>query len=180
MMLANHHDRAGLRPLLPHLHRKPDLGTDFEILKTAVDDAIAMEIDIPSISAKNAAITIFRHECGDPAVWRHPMTFCIAPLAPGKLQQLPVHGIEGITNGDIGILVGLMLVRLQLHDQLLARNGDINIHLVEIPLLMVLMLQRDNDAATHDLIMDLIKGGRPFTNVGLHRCGWLHMTKGDL
>lgn len=80
------------------------------------------------------------------------MGFHLATSLLTVLLQLPLHGGKGIANGHVHFLMGLMLAWLPARHQFVTRNGNVDTHVEQVPLLMVLMAAFDDDTASRDQV----------------------------
>src|SRR5688572_21870512 len=71
--------------------------------------------------------------------------------------QPTAHGIEGIANGDVHVLVRVVLATTLTHDDLPLRHGDVDADSVGVALLLMVMRRLDHDAAAGDVLEHLLE-----------------------
>jgi hypothetical protein len=95
------------------------------------------------------------------------MGFNVTPHAPSMVLKLPHRGIEGIADGDIDVLMGVVLRSFLINMNVLARQADIDADFVQLALVMMAMWRLDADiaaddaAAAHRLAFESSAGNRP-------------------
>jgi hypothetical protein len=123
-MLSDRNDREGLRPFLAFafVDGETHLVSHSEFVEALVCDCIAMEVDIRTITSLDEAIVLFGEEIRDPSVARGRMSLCVSAVAANMVLESSAHRIEAIAYRNINVLMSVMLGRIALHYDLLARN----------------------------------------------------------
>jgi hypothetical protein len=103
------------------------------------------------------------------------MNLDLTPLASGETLQLAACGIEGVADSDVKILVWFPL-----HNDFIARHGDVDTHVVSHPLMLVSMRDLDQDAARHDVVVKGLQLGSLFTDCDLSGFGKRYVPCRDL
>src|SRR5579863_5643989 len=112
-MLADGRHRACLRPFLAFalMHGEAHFVALSELVEPAGADGIAMKIDFAAVSGRDEAEAVVADEAGDAAMTRGLVHLDVAAGTPDVILELAPHGIEAIADGDIDILMGVVLRR---------------------------------------------------------------------
>ena len=97
-MFAHELDRARLRALVAHFLGERDPGSDFELWKRIVEDAIAVEIDFTPVGSLKDAVSIDSLEPGYGSKRRIIMGFRLTLHSPGMILQAPAGAVKGIVD----------------------------------------------------------------------------------
>ena len=89
-----------------------------------------------------------------------------------NIFKLPLHFFEGISKGDVGILVLHMI-----HHQFMARQREVDAHAKLAPLMFVLVREINTDATRHDVGRKGVQLARMLTRTAFHRIGRLKTVK---
>jgi hypothetical protein len=131
---------------------------------------VTMEVDFAPVGRRQEAVSLVEKAARDsPDLMLVPVLGVIAYHAHVILQHAPGR-IEGIPNGDVYVLVRVMLGRTTNHHQLFARDLDVETHVKQVPLVVLLMRRLDDGADAHDVVVELFELRRFFANVRLD-CG---------
>jgi hypothetical protein len=158
-MLADRNDRARLRLLLAfaRVSRESNLVSDSQSLEALMGEGISMEVDLRAIACIDEAILLLDDELGNPAVARGLVRLDVSALAARMILELPAHRIEAIADRDIDVFMGMVLGRIALHDDLLARNLEIDANVEKAALAMEPAGGLDDDATANDAAMELLE-----------------------
>jgi hypothetical protein len=104
----------------------------------------------------------------------------LAALHPRMLLKLAGGGVEGVAQGDVEVLVGLPVVMVPAHHDVLLRDAEIDPDFVEITLMLVMVFCFDGDAAANDVVAELLELRRFFPNPGFYRVGMANAPKRNL
>lgn len=179
-MLAFHQHRARLRTVFAFLDAEMHRHADVEPVERPVHDAVAVEIDVAAIAGLDAPETLHGVEFADAAV-RHDFMFLgVAAPALHALFELARGGVEGIAQGDVRILMGVLVVLVAGHGDLAAGQGDVDVHAEQAALMLVLVRRLDDDAAADDLLTVTVEFRGEFVDAGLQGRRGIHVTEGDL
>lgn len=103
-----------------------------------------------------------------------------AALHPGIFLKLALRGFESVTQGDIAVFMGLLVVMIAADHDLLLRNAQINPDFVEITLMLVVMFCLDGNPATDDMVVELLQFGCFLTDLGGNCIGMRNTPKRNL
>ena len=92
----------------------------------------------------------------------------------------PDRGIEGVTDRDIDVLMGLVDGLGPVDDHVLPRHADIDPHAVELALMMMAVRRLDHDGAADDAVVEAFELRRFLANALLDGGGGVHIPKADL
>src|SRR5665213_654396 len=100
---------------------------------------------------------------------RLAMIFHRAFEAIDVIFQLAAGLVEGVAHRDINILVGVMLVRVPLRDDLLAGHRQLDAQIIELALLVRAAGRFHDDFARHDIGKVFVQRLRALADLGLDR-----------
>ena len=95
------------------------------------------------------------------------------------LEQ-PPRGVEGIANGDIDILMGLVLRPGAADVHVLPRHAEIDPHSVELAFVLMAMRRLDDDVAADDTPVELLELGDLLANARLDGGRGVHILEAEL
>lgn len=104
----------------------------------------------------------------------------LAALDPAVILKLPGGRGKGVAQSHVDILVGLFVMVVTAHHDLLVGYADIQPDLVEIALMLVVMLGLDRNPAADDVMAVLLKLVGFFPNSSFHRIGMRDAPESDL
>ena len=107
------------------------------------------------------------------------MVFDLSPLDSAVFFKLPTRGLEGIPQGHVDILMGLLVMMITTYNDMLIRDSDVEADLIEVPMVLVMMFGLDRNPATGDVMAVLFKFGRFLTNLCFDRIRMWNPAKGD-
>ena len=127
-MLADNPDRAGLWALVPFLvgDNETHLRSFLQPPETAVEDGMAMKIDLVFGRSADKTVALIGKQAGDDAMRFDFMLFDLAAKTARAVFQAPGGGGEGIADGDVVILVGLMQGGATIDPDASARQDKLN------------------------------------------------------
>lgn len=108
------------------------------------------------------------------------MILDLAPLDADIFFQLARCCSEGVAESDVKVLMGLLVVVVTAHDDVLVRNADVNSDFVEITLMLMMMFRFNSNTAADDVIAELFQFGRFFPYPGFNRIGMRDAPKRNL
>src|SRR6476659_7785155 len=85
--------------------------------------------------------------------------FDVASELPRMIFELAHRGIEGVADGDIDVLMRLVLRAFLIHMHVVARHADVDADLVELALVVMAMRRLDGDVAAHDALEEAVELG---------------------
>ena len=94
--------------------------------------------------------------------------------------ELPAHRIEAIADRDVDVFMGMVLGRIALHDDLLARNLEIDTNMKKAALAMAPAGGLDDDATADDPVMELLELRDTLAYLRLHCRRRVNMAERDL
>ena len=163
-VFADKRHRAGLGSLFALLFGETRLRSDLYPVKAAIQDAVAVEIDLTPIRCFKESITFFFKQLAYPCIRRRFMDLDITSLTARITLQLAPRGVKGIPDRYIDVFI-----RFAFYHQLRTGHGHVDTHVVEDALVLATMRGLDKDSAAHDSIIEQIQLGRPVTNIVLRR-----------
>jgi hypothetical protein len=137
-----------------------------------------MEIDELSIRREDLAI-VWVELRDTPVRRRFVFLDMAAPPAHGVLK-LPPDRVKGVADGDVHVFMGVMLVGLTGRHELGFGYLEINTHVIQVALVMVLVMRLHHHPAAHDVFINEIELLAALANLGFHGLGRLHIAKDDL
>jgi len=183
VVLAEHAHAARLRSLLARLLDKRHCGSDHQLVESVVQHACAMEIDTV-VAGLDEPVPVHRRQLDDLAVRRNFVRLDSPALLSGEVLQTAACGIEGVVDGDTGVAVHaldlrLLVVRLVFlvfhtavqrrlvtHDnRRTTRNGHLDADVKVPPVVAMAMRDLDEDAAPHDARVELFQPFHALSNV---------------
>jgi hypothetical protein len=182
VVFADELNGAGLRALLAliRVHEKAHIVTDVQPIECAVQDAIAMHVDLLPVGCRDEAVALLGKEpCNNAVLWRF-VDLCLAAVPTEDILELPPRRVERIADRHIHILVGMVLRRVAPHHDLVTWDLDVDAEMENSSLAMMAMSGLDNDAAAHDSPVKAIKLVDAIADMSLDRVGSFHAAKRDL
>ncbi len=119
-MLPNRDHGARLRSLfaLAGMSKVADLIADAQLIKALAHDAVAMHVDLLAIGCGDKTVTFFGKQLDDFAVIHGFVGLGLAAGASKMVLELAAHGIEGVADRDVGVLVRVVLGWITFDDDL--------------------------------------------------------------
>jgi len=151
--------RTGLRTEVAALLREAHLDSRLQCVEWCVEDAVAVEIDQPTVVRFDAAEALRGIDLGDAPV-RH-LQVRLHVTAPRSLVVLELApcGLERVAQRNVGVLMGLIHRACAPDVDLAARHRDRDPHIVEPALLLVALGRFDEHVAVDDLRAELLEPG---------------------
>src|SRR5215471_11713738 len=120
MMLTERNDgaRLGTRRTLRMLRDKTHFIADGELVKPAIGDAVAVEVDLVAIGTQDEAAILLGEQAGDPPVLGNRVQLHLAAPLANMIFEHPAGGVEGVADRDVDILMRLVRRRI-------AADGDL-------------------------------------------------------
>src|SRR5262245_26979711 len=106
--------------------------------------------------------------------------FDVASELPRMIFELAHRGIEGVADGDIDVLVRLVLRAFLIHVHVVARHADVDADLVKLALVVMPVRRLDGDVAAHDALEKAVKLGGLLADDRLHGGRWVDVADADL
>src|SRR5215831_7882697 len=106
--------------------------------------------------------------------------FDVASELPRMIFELAHRGIEGVADGDINVLVRLVLRAFLIHMHVVARHADVDADLVTLALVVMPVRRLDGDVAAHDALEKAVKLGGLLADDRFHGGRWIHVAEADL
>ena len=94
--------------------------------------------------------------------------------------QLPARRIEGVVNGNVNILVRLLIVGHSADGDFVAPGPDVDDDAKEPPFALVLVRRLDRNPATHDVVSKLLEFLRLLAHGSFDEVGLLQVLESDL
>ena len=131
-MFANDMDRGRLGALITHFFYKSHLHTLVQFIEIRFDNAVSMKVDLSPVGRFDSPVVHLRiHRC-DATMGRCFMSFHLAATFACIVLELSARRVESIPNGNIHVLVSMMLIRPAAYDQFTIRRRDIYSYVEEI------------------------------------------------
>jgi hypothetical protein len=182
MVFADCLNRRRLRPLFasPLVDRQPDLATDLQIVKPTVRNAVSMKVDLASIHQLYETEALVAIDAQDAAMGRHLVAFHFAATDSGVIFDLALGRCEGIADGDVDILMGLVLRPFAIDGDLLPGEGDIQSYSKQITLPVMAMILLDDNPAFDDPVEESLQFVYLLTNTSFDGGRGIHVPKCDI
>ena len=99
---------------------------------------------------------------------------------PRLILQSPHRRVEGVADGDIHILMGVIGGLGPVDHHVLARYADIDPYTVKLALVVMAVRRLDHHGATDDAVVEAFELLRLLADARLDRGGGVHVPKADL
>lgn len=182
MVLSDQHDGAGLQALLAFAGTgdEANLIADAEAIKRTLDYAVAVHVDLFSISREDETVALIEEKAHDRAVFHRFMRLGLPASESCVIFELASHRIEGIAYRDVYLFMGVMFGRVSPHGDLVPGNFHVDTEVIDAPFMLMAMSALDDDAAAHDLRVEAIELVDALADMRFDRFGRLHAAKCDL
>src|SRR5262245_30701216 len=104
----------------------------------------------------------------------------VASQLPRMIFELTNRCVEGVADGDIDVLMRLVLRALLSHMHVLPGHADVDAHLVELALVVMAMRRLDGNVAAHDPLEEAVELGGLLADDRFHGRGGIHVPEADL
>ncbi|CAI8730337.1 protein of unknown function [Methylococcus capsulatus] len=108
------------------------------------------------------------------------MVFDFAALYADVFFELALERVESVAQCDVDVLMSLFVVMFATDYQMFVRHGQVDAHMVEITLVLMMVLGFHGNPAADDMVAELLQLASFFANPGLHRVGVRNATKCNL
>jgi hypothetical protein len=98
------------------------------------------------------------------------MSFHLAATFACIVLELSSRRVESISNGNIHILVSMMLIRPAAYDQFTIRRRDIYSYVEKIAFVVMMVRRLHDNLATRDILAKPLDLFRPFANILFDGC----------
>jgi hypothetical protein len=181
VVLARHPDRGRLRSYIPLPLIEAHLIADLQPIKTPIDHAVAMEIDLPAIIGPDASEILPGYERDHPSMGWGLMGLYFMSKFVSELPKLPFRGRKGIANRHVHLLMGVMLIRLPARHQFPPSHRDIDTRVEQIALLVVPVAAfHHHTTAGNDIREQLLQFCHMIADIGFHRIRVVHIAESEL
>ena len=154
--------------------------TNLYAAERTADDAVPMEIDFAPVPCLYDAVIVTGKELGHATVVRHFVVLDVAASASNMVFKLAPHGIEGIAESHIDVLMGVVRGRIASDHHFSARNRQIDTNMIEFSF-TVMCVWRFHDYSTHhDAVVKPRKSFGTLTDAGFNSVGMSKATEADL
>lgn len=110
----------------------------------------------------------------------YDVRFHLAPLLSGEVLEPAPRSAKPISDGDVGIFVLVRVVRFVAHDELASWNREIDAQMKQAPVMAMLVMSFEHDAAADDARIIAAKLVDPRADLPFSRRRVGHVTEGDL
>ena len=179
-MLADEMDGRRLRPFLAlafggdETHLKADL----ESVKSIVDDAVPVKIDLPPIRCLDDAA--FGEQLRYTAVAWHFVAFDLTATSSNVVLELAPSGVEGVADCYIDVLMGVVCLGIAPDHDFTAGNPQVNANVIKFALAVMAMRRFDDNPVTDDAIEKLPKFFGSLADVRFDSIGMGDVVESDL
>lgn len=111
------------------LRDKAHFRADFEPTERAADDAVAVKIDLLARRSEDEAAVPLGQQAYDPPVIGYRMLLDRTAAAARVIFEQTAGGVEGVTDGNMRILVRVVRTRITADDDLGTGDGEIDANL---------------------------------------------------
>ena len=94
--------------------------------------------------------------------------------------QLAAGGLERVAQCYVDILMGVVFFMFMVHQHLMTRDGDVQVHMEDPALLVVVVGRLNDDLAPHDAVVKFLQPGHLLANVNFDGRRRLHVPEGNL
>ena len=157
-----------------------DLVADFELREAAVGHAVLVKVDLAPVRHLDEAVALGGEQARHLAVRRHRVGLDLAADLARVVFELARRRVEGVADGHVDVLVGVVPGAGVVDHDLLAGHADVDAHVVELALGLAPVRRLDHDAAADDALEVALELAGLFPDVGLDGLGRLHVAEGDL
>ena len=181
-MLAERDHGARLRAFgtLSMLRDKAHFVADRELVKPAVSDAVAVEIDLVAVGAQDKATILLGEEPHDPPVVGHRVQLDVSPNLANMVFEEPPGRVESVADSDVGVFIRMVRRGIAADDDLAARDLQVDPNREQITLLAPWVSALDDNTARHDAIEEPLELLGSLVDAGRDRVRGIHMPEGDL
>ena len=134
-----------------------NLVANFQPIEASVWNTVPMHIDFFARGADEETVIPLSKQGGDTADIRRLMCFSLAARSARMILKLAAGGIEGVANRNLNILMGVMLSRISVHDDLAARKRQMNRDMIDPTLAMLAVARFDHNLAGNNVVVKLLK-----------------------
>ena len=129
-MFAERDHGARLRPFgaLRMLRDEAHLFANSERVKRAIHDTVAMKIDLVALGVQDEAAILLGQEPRDPSMVGHCMQLDVAASLASVIFEQPASCVEGVSDRDMDILMGMVRLGIAPDDDLAPRNLKVDTH----------------------------------------------------
>ena len=96
------------------------------------------------------------------------------------ILELAHRGVEGVADGDIDVLMGVVLRSFLIYVHVLAWHADVDADLVELALVVMAMRRLDGHVAAHDALEEAVELGCFLADDRFDGRRGVHVPKADL
>ena len=148
VVFAEMNDGTRLRTLgtLGVLRNKTDFIAHRKLVKPAVCDAVAVEVDLITVGADDEAAILLGKETRDPPVVGHRVHLDIPASLANVLFEQPAGRVEGVADRDIDVLVRMVRRGIAADDDLAPGDLQVDAYPEQIALLVARVPTFDDDA----------------------------------
>lgn len=177
-MLRDQHERARLRPFLPHFFHERHRRAYLEPIESLMAHAVAMKVDFESIRSFDKAVPLIRPQ------FRHA-TFAVRGLvifdvpaqSSNMFLETAAHLVECLVNGRVSIFVRRVITRRVIDNQLASGDGQLNTNLEVATTVLMPVRIVDDDVATSDSRVERLQLGRSLSNISIDGVGMRNVAK---
>ena len=173
-------DRARLRSEIAGLLCEPHFGPRRQVLEMPPDDAVTVEVDDAPVVGLDAAEATLGVELADPPVRGARGLLHVEPAPALVILELAAGGPKRIAQRNVGVLVSVIGRVCPTDRYFLTGQRDVDVELVQAPLVLVLGGRLGDDMAPHDLSAELLEPRGELANASLEYRRWIHVTEADL
>jgi hypothetical protein len=160
-----------LWPSVPRFLVEPDRRPGLELVEIGVDHAVAVKIDLATIGRRDAPEVLVANERDDFAVRWSFMELDLAALDAEAILKLAARRIECIADGNVDVLVRVVLGGIAAHDDMPAGDVDIDGYAEQLSLSMMFVRGIYGYSAADDAIGEFLELRRTLANCGFDGVG---------
>jgi hypothetical protein len=138
-----------------------------------------MEIDLAAVTCLDEAVVALGDQVGDSAVDWNFVRLDVAAAVTDMVLELSAHRIEAVADGDVDVLVRVVLRRIALHDDLLARDLEVDADMIEVAVAPSVGGLDDHPAA-RDTIVEALELAHALVDLRLDGRRCIDIAKGYL
>jgi hypothetical protein len=150
------------------------------VVETAVQQAVAVEIDQLAVERLDHAVILLGVELGDPPLLRGFVGLDRAALLAAVFLEAPACGVEGVADRHVDVLVRVALVVVPAgHGDFAVGHREIDADMVDVALSVVLVRRLDQNPAPHHRCVELFEFFGFLPDLGFDGSRRLHLPEGD-
>jgi hypothetical protein len=172
--------RARVGSALAGVLHEPDTGSELQAVERAVENGVAMEVELLAFRGTQESVAFVREELRDGAMARSLVGFFVAALTLHEVLKTPARVVERGIDGGIDILVGSVRIGSAFDHYVATGKSQVDSYAVVFPVMGMAMRQLERDATGRNPPGEDVELLRSPANILLDGVRVLHSVEGDL